>query len=246
METFNASFEKLQHSYALLERRAEAMQRELEEKNRLLDQKTRLELLGQVSASLAHEIRNPLGGLSLYAQQLRRELDGEPGEVAGKIERCVETLNALVSDILTFAGNVDPRRSRQPVEAALDEALDLAGGRVAGVTVVKRYAGVEADFDRAMVQRALLNLVLNAADAMGGAGTLTLTTRDGERAVVEVADTGGGVPEEIMANLFTPFRTGKARGVGLGLAIAKKMIEANGGTLAAANGPEGAVFTVTL
>ena len=250
MDSFNQSFAKLQESYGALELRAEGLQRELEEKNRLLDQKTRLALLGEVSASLAHEIRNPLGGLSLYAEQLKRELDGQPEqqEVATKMIRCVDTLNALVSDILTFAGNVDPRPARLSLEAVLDEALELAGNRP-GVAIEKRYGlnGAEAEFDRSMIQRALLNLILNGLDAMGDGGTLTLVTRSADgRCAVDVGDTGPGIAEEILPHLFTPFRTGKARGVGLGLAIARKMIEANGGSIEARNEPRGAVFTVML
>jgi signal transduction histidine kinase len=253
MESFNQSFEKLQHSYRLLEDRAQGLQRELEEKNRLLDQKTRLELLGQVSASLAHEIRNPLGGLSLYAEQLGRELEGQPDqrEVVGKIIRCADALNALVSDILTFAGNVDPRPSEHRLEPVVEEALELAQDRVRrhGVAVERRFGpgGVAARFDRGMIQRALLNLILNGIEAMERGGTLTLCTRGAaDRAEVEVADTGPGISREILPHLFTPFRTGKARGVGLGLAIARKMVEACGGSIKAANGARGACFTVTL
>lgn len=252
METFNQSFERLQKSYQLLEGRAEGLQRELEEKNRLLDQSTRLALLGQVSASLAHEIRNPLGGMSLYAEQMARELTDRPEQrdVAVKILRCIDTLNTLVSDILTFAGNVDPRPSIQPLEPVIEEALELAADRIgrAGVSVEKRWGyGGTASFDRGMVQRALLNLVLNGVDAMGPGGVLTVSTRAVEGGwEAEVADTGPGIAEEMKAHLFTPFRTGKARGVGLGLAIARKMIEAQGGTIRAANRERGAVFTVRM
>lgn len=253
METFNQSFEKIGGSYAKLQKRAEALQRELEEKNRLLDQKTRLELLGQVSASLAHEIRNPLGGMSVYAEMLKRDLIDLPeqAEVADKIIRCIDTLNTLLSDILTFAGNLDPRPSHQSVEAVLDEVLELAGDRAGrpGITIEKRYGlnGSEAEFDRSMVQRALLNVILNGLDAMPDGGTLTVTTRrEGSRSVVEVADTGFGISEEMMPHLFTPFRTGKARGVGLGLAIARKMVEACGGSISAVNASSGAVFRILL
>lgn len=243
MEQFNATFEKLQVSYQTLQERYTALQHELEEKNRLLDQKTRLELLGQVSASLAHEVRNPLGGMSLYAEMLRRDLAGEQREIAGKIIRCVDSLNALVTDILTYAGNLDPRPARQPVEPIIDEALELAGERLARVKIDKRYGGIEATFDRGMVQRALLNVILNAADAMNGAGTLTVETTPGS---VRISDTGPGISAELLPHLFTPFRTGKARGVGLGLAMARKMIEACGGKIEAANGARGAVFTIKL
>jgi two-component system sensor histidine kinase HydH len=253
MESFNQSFERLQQSYKLLEARAEALQRELEEKNRLLDQKTRLELLGQLSATLAHEVRNPLGGLSLYAEQLARELADRPEQrdAARKIIRCADALNGLVSDILTFAGNPDPRPSRQGLDGVVEEALELAADRIArsGVRVERRFGagGAEADFDRGMIQRALLNLVLNGVDAMEQGGVLTVSTRAIDGGLeAEVADTGPGIAAEILPNLFTPFRTGKARGVGLGLAIARKLIEANGGAIAAANGPRGALFTVRL
>lgn len=243
------AFEKLRASHATMETRVAELQKELEEKNRLLDQRTRLELLGEVSATLAHEIRNPLGGIQLYTDMLKRELDkGEHAEIARKIARGVENLNQLVTDILTFAGEAQPRRWRVAIDRAVEAALQTL--ELPKVTVVKRYGleGVERELDGAMIQRALLNLVHNAADAMGGTGSVTVSTgREGERVYVDVIDAGPGIPTELMAKLFTPFHTTKARGVGLGLAIARKLVAAHGGTLTARNneGP-GATFRITL
>lgn len=250
METFTQAFEKLRGSHAIMESRVAELQKELEEKNRLLDQKTRLELLGEVSATLAHEIRNPLGGIQLYADILKRELGekSEQAEIVRKIARGVENLNQLVTDILTFAGEAQPRRWKVGVDRLVDAALENV--ELPKVKVVKRYGlgGVELELDGAMIQRALVNLVTNAADAMGGEGTVTIATgRDGARAFVDVVDAGPGIPADVLPKLFTPFHTTKARGVGLGLAIARKLVAAHGGTLTASNndGP-GATFRMTL
>lgn len=240
METFSQATEKLARSYETIG----GLQREIAEKDRLLAHKSRLEMLGRLSAGLAHEVRNPLGGIRLYASMLRRDLaaDADKSRVLDRILGAVEGLEKLVDDMLAFGSEVEPRRERRPLGAVVDEALALAGPATGRVTVVRRGEPAEADVDPAMLVRVFLNLILNACQAMPDGGTLSVVF---EGRSVSLADTGPGIAPEILPRLFTPFVTSKAKGTGLGLAIARKIVEAHGGTLEAKN-DGGAVFTVTL
>jgi signal transduction histidine kinase len=244
METFSQATEKLGRSYQTI---AE-LQKEIAEKDRQLSRKTRLEMLGRMAATLAHEIRNPLGGIQLYASMLRRDLEGDAAKARtlDRILAAVSSLDALVEDMLLYGRDVEPAKARQPLGAVADAALDLARAAIEekGVKAVRDGAGGEADVDGPMLQRALLNLVLNAVQAMERGGTLTLRA---EGRTLSVLDTGPGIPSEVLEKLFTPFTTTKAQGTGLGLAIVQKIVEAHGGSVEARNRPEGgAAFTVRL
>jgi signal transduction histidine kinase len=244
MDTFNQATEKLADSYAQIGR----LQKEIAEKDRQLSRKTRLEMLGRMAAQLAHEIRNPLAGIQLYASLLRRDLaaDGEKVRTLDRILSAVSGLEALVDDMLTFGRDLEPRRSFRSFGPLAEEALELARGPLAEkrIEVTLDLDGAAADVDGDMVRRVFLNLILNAAQAMEPGGSLTIRARGRS---ISFSDTGPGIPAEILEKLFTPFVTSKAKGTGLGLAIAQKIVEAHGGAIEAKNSPEGgAVFTVRL
>lgn len=247
MELLTQATERLGRSYETIAR----LQRELAEKDRMLAQKTRLEMLGRMSAGLAHEIRNPLGGIRLYTNLLKRDLSDRPAqtETLDKILAAVQNLNRLVEDMLTFGGNLVPQRTAQPVEGVIEDALALARAELEGKRIsVTRPAGprIEVPLDSGMMQRVFLNLILNAVQAMAEGGTLVITLHpEGAGAEIRFQDSGTGIAEP--EKIFTPFYTTKAKGTGLGLAIAQKIVEAHGGTIEAANVTEGgARFSVRL
>ena len=242
METFNQATEKLGQSYLKIGE----LQRQLAEKDRQLSRKTRLEMLGRMAAGLAHEIRNPLGGIQLYASMLRRDLEGDPEKVRtlDRILAAVTGLDTLVEDMLTFGREIEPRKTVQPLAPVLEDAIALAALDPGRIALVRDFDGAAAAVDRDMMARVFLNLILNAAQAMEPGGTLRVSARD---STVSFADTGAGIPAEVMDKLFTPFVTSKAKGTGLGLAIAQKIVEAHGGAIEAKNNPDrGATFTVRL
>jgi signal transduction histidine kinase len=241
METFQRATENLSQSY----RRIGELQEEIAEKDRRLARKTRLETLGRMAATLAHEIRNPLGGIQLFASMLRRDLqaDADKVRVLDRILGAVAGLDSLVEDMLEYGRDLEPRKVRRPLAPVVEAALDLARAALEGRRVELDVEG-EADVDAEMMGRAFLNLALNAAQAMGPGGTLSVRGRGGE---VAFADTGPGIPAEVLGRLFTPFTTTKTKGTGLGLAIARRIVEAHGGAIEARNREEGgAVFTVRL
>jgi signal transduction histidine kinase len=244
METFNQATEKLGRSV----RRISELQQEVAEKDRQLARRTRLEMLGRMAAGLAHEIRNPLGGIELYAGMLRRDLAGDPAKVLtlDRILAAVGGLERLVDDMLTFGRDLEPRRLLLPLDPLVAEALDLARPALEekGITVERRLAGRAVEVDGGMVCRVFLNIVLNAAQAMEPGGRLTIGT---EGRTAWFSDDGPGIPHAVLEKMFTPFVTSKAKGTGLGLAIAHKIVEAHAGTIEARNNPgRGATFTVRL
>jgi signal transduction histidine kinase len=243
METFNQATERLGQSY----RTIGELQKEIAEKDRQLARKTRLETLGRMAANLAHEIRNPLGGIQLYASMLKRDLEGDARKVTvlDRILGAITGLDSLVEDMLAFGREIDPRRKLQPLRPLVDQALDLARGVLEDKRVrVDVSVEAKADVDGEMMQRAFLNIIANAGQAVGDGGRLSIA--GGDRSIA-FSDDGPGIAPEILEKIFTPFLTTKTKGTGLGLAIAHKIVEAHGGTIEAKNGPGGgATFTIRL
>lgn len=244
METFNQATERLARSYQTIA----SLQRQIAEKDRQLSRKTRLEDLGRLAAGVAHEIRNPLAGIQLYASLLRRDLEGDASRVQmlDRLLAAVAGLERMVEDMLAYGRDLEPQRAPCRLETLVEEALDLARAALEekGIRVERDFDGSSADVDAGMIRRVFLNVILNAAQAMGPGGMLSIR---GRGRGVSFRDTGPGIPAELMDRLFTPFVTGKAKGTGLGLALARKIVEAHGGRIEAWNSPEGgAVFEVHL
>jgi len=245
METFNQATERLGQSYRVIGE----LQKEIAEKDRQLARKTRLETLGRMAANLAHEIRNPLGGIQLYASMLRRDLEHDATKVRSldRILGAISGLDSLVEDMLTFGREIEPRRRLQPLGPLVEQALDFCRGALTekSVRVEMRFDGVVvADVDGEMLQRVFLNIISNAAQAVGVGGRLSITASG---RTITFHDDGPGIAPEILEKIFTPFLTSKTKGTGLGLAIAHKIIEAHGGAIEARNAPEGgATFTIRL
>jgi len=244
METFNQATERLGLSY----QKIGELQKEIAEKDRRLAQKTRLEMLGRMAANLAHEIRNPLGGIQLYAAMLKRDLAEDAGKVRvlDRILGAITGLESLVDDMLVFGRDVEPKKRLEPFAPLVDQSLELLRGAIDGkrVRVEVRVGDAAAELDGEMIQRVFLNIAGNAVQAVAPGGRVTI---DAAGRTIRFADDGPGIAPEILDKLFTPFLTSKTKGTGLGLAIAHKIVEAHGGTIEAKNGPGGgATFTITL
>ncbi len=248
--------------------RYQALSEDLAEANRRLIEvqaearrAERLAALGQLSAGLAHEIRNPLGVIKGSAEMLGRNLGDAPPvavELAGYISSEVNRLNALIARFLDFAR--PSRIELHPVDIAAiaDRALDSARLQFpeSPVTVEKRFSAnlPPVNADEQLCEQAILNLVINAYQAMDGRpGTLEFSiapasNHAGQPGVeITVADTGPGVPEELREQIFNPFFTSKKDGVGLGLAIVAKIVDDHRGTIRLdPNSERGASFRVFL
>ena len=224
----------------------------------------RLAALGQMSAGLAHEIRNPLGVIKGSAEMLHQKL-GESNplatELAGYISTETNRLSALVTRFLDFARPLHTELTLQNIVTVLDRAvLDVElthKDEAAAVRVERQYQEnlPPVPLDESLSEQAFVNLIQNAYDAMGsGGGTLRVmaarahsANRDGVE--VRIEDTGPGIPDELQDQIFNPFVTTKKTGVGLGLSIVSRIIDGHHGTIRVesgenGNGPVGAAFVL--
>ncbi len=215
-----------------------------------LMQQAALARVGQMAAVVAHEVRNPLAGIKGAMQILmsRRETGHEELPVMRDIVSRIDVLSDLINDLMVFARPRPPRVACVELRSVVGEAIAAAGRDPASqlVDIDLQGTNVAIVADEELIRAAVLNLLLNAAQAVAGRGRIrvALTSSDGA-AVIEVADDGPGIPAEIRDRVFEPFFTTKARGGGLGLPIAKRTAELHGGTVSIAC-PEGGGTTVTL
>ena len=235
-------FEDLTRSYADLGRAQQQLVR-----------RERLVALGELSAVVAHEVRNPLAAIfnSLGSLQRILRLDGDVKMLLGVIQEEADRLNRIVGDLLDFARPSEPAMRSERLERVLEEAVGaaLASGP-AGVEVLREYDPdlPAVRMDPHQIRQALLNLASNAVQSMPRGGVLTVRTRaEGHLAVVEVSDSGPGVPAELRPRIFEPFFTTKATGTGLGLAVVRRIAEGHGGSVALVpQGEGGAAFVLKL
>ena len=189
-------------------------------------------------AGIAHEIRNPLGGLTLFTGLVAEETAGTPAAPhVARVQAEVDTLTRVVEEFLDYARARPLARAPVPLGPLLEEVAALArpGGAERGVGVRVEAGGAdlgEASGDRQMLRRALLNLARNAVEATPAGGEVVLTAgRAAGAAELTVLDRGAGLSAEARDKLFRPFFTTKPEGTGLGLALAKKVADAHGGAL---------------
>ena len=215
----------------------------------------RLAALGQLSAGLAHELRNPLGTIKASAEMLEKSVGTEnevAREVAGFISTEVDRTNALVTRFLDFARPLKLRLAEADLAQVIDRAVELAERDAKGnkVAVYKNYSPDIPHFamDAELLERVFYNLVLNAVQATPADGTVTIKTRSGEgRAEIAVIDRGCGIEPKMMNEIFNPFVTSKPDGVGLGLAIVAKIVDEHGGRITVESDlGRGSVFRVSL
>jgi signal transduction histidine kinase len=213
----------------------------------------RLAAIGQVAAAVGHELRNPLGVLtnSLYLVRnaVRRDDQEKVERHLATAEREIGAAVVIVEGLLDFARQSEPETEVVDLDDLVDESLGVAA-LPAGIEVVRRgldeIVGVRAD--RQQMRQVLLNLLTNAYAAMEGAGVLTIeAVPDAGGVEIRVTDSGIGMDEETVNHIFDPFYTRKAKGIGLGLAVTRRIVEAHGGTIAARSTPnEGTTFVIGL
>lgn len=254
--------QRLAEAHRLAARRAQEAAAQLAKANEDLQEaeaavrrSERLAALGQLSAGLAHELRNPLGTIRASAEMLRKSLPEENAvalELAGFISTEVDRTNSLVTRFLEFARPLEIR----PQTADLSETIDRAISDLEhhsppyDVTVYRNYSPDIAPFafDAELLGRVFYNLLLNAAQASPPGGAVTVKTRAMDGMVeVSVIDRGGGINSRDLENIFNPFFTTKKEGVGLGLAIVSKIVDLHDGTMKVESNPgKGSVFRVFL
>lgn len=213
----------------------------------------RLAALGQLSAGLAHELRNPLGTIRASSEMLARNVSAEnevAREVAGFIATEVDRCNSLITRFLQFARPLQLKPQPADLAHTIDGAVELVRREAPGIAIYKNYEPEirPFPFDAELMERVFYNLLLNAAQATAPGGAITVKTRAATgTAEISVIDRGSGIGPEQIDNIFNPFFTTKPTGVGLGLAIVSKIVDEHGGKISVESEPgKGSIFRVLL
>jgi signal transduction histidine kinase len=263
---FTDATASLEREYQLLRRQAVELRSQLADKHRALMaslererhlelqalRQSRLAAMGEMAATLAHEVRNPLGGMELFTRLLLDELREQPRarRLAEQVTRGIQDLNHLVGNILEYGRMPEPRLAWTSVDSVVDGAFAVAGPSLGAGIRIQRGDDLDVSWwlDRSLLTQVLLNLIRNAGEAMGERGTLSVRTEvaPGELLRIVVDDSGPGIPAENERTIFDPFFTTKERGTGLGLAVARSAVLAHGGDLTHEPSPSGARFVVSL
>lgn len=253
-----ANIQELNESYNALREKVRDI-RERDKKIRdftdVLTRANRLAALGELAASIAHEIKNPLISIQGFARRISQGQDAQKLDTYAKfIEKEAERLSTVLMKLLDFSRVAEPNREELDLNRLVEDTLlflehHLTRFRNIDLKVEKDETLPPAYGDRVHVQQALVNLVMNAAQAMPQGGPLVVKTgrRDDAHAFVSVTDKGTGIRKQDMERIFESFFTTKAKGegTGLGLSLVKRLIEANGGKIEAESS-EGAGSTFTL
>ncbi|HYG66804.1 MAG TPA: ATP-binding protein, partial [Anaeromyxobacteraceae bacterium] len=249
--------EGLRDEFAQLATSFNEMAGSLKEQMQLMQRTEQLVVVGELAAGLVHEIKNPLAGVKAAVQVLAREatLSDEDREVLRKVGCEVSGLEALLKSFLGFAKPARPRLDDVDVNALVESVVAFHarthGERVRAPVHVRTNLGAvpRARLDPLQLQQVLLNLLLNAVEAKPGGATVDVRTGTGNAGaiVIEVADDGRGIAPEHVDRVFRPFFTTKSGGTGLGLAVSKRLVEQQGGSITfRSESGHGTVFRVEL
>lgn len=269
---FNVMSERLNQAMAELNQAREGLELKVRERTRQLEvahqkllQSDRLASLGQLSATVAHEINNPLSGVLNLAMLMDRIMkdDGIPQErvaefrrYLGKIIDETTRVGRIVSDLLAFSRRSKPQSSNADLNAIIRSTLLILRHRLELENVSLDLRLSESlplvECDSSQMQQVIINLAMNAAEACHnkGEGKITiLTGREAESVILEISDTGDGIPEDIRSKIFDPFFTtkGEVKGIGLGLSVVYGIIDAHGGDIdVKSHVGEGTSFRVSI
>jgi two-component system, NtrC family, sensor histidine kinase HydH len=229
---------------------------QLQQREREVLRAEQLAAVGQVAAGVAHELRNPLTSVKMLVQTGLEGVppSGLPPDDLTVIESEIRRMETCIQTFLDFARPPSSERRQTDLLAVVRRSLALVEGRAR-----KQHVEIKADLppwpvnlpiDAEQIHQVLLNLLLNALDALAHGGTIRVAAHGPTPALrtvqVSIADTGPGIAPRIKERMFQPFVSSKETGMGLGLSICQRLIEAHGGTIAGDNNQEGAVFTFTL
>ena len=235
-----------------LQKHSENLQKMVDEKTVELRKSERMATIGQLAGMVGHDLRNPLTSIASAAYYLKKKADPKltekEKEMIATIEKSVDNSNKIISELLDYSREINLNRSETDPKSLLEETLTLleVPEKITLVNNTEKEPKFAVDKDK--MQRVFVNLIRNALDAMPNEGTLTIKSKKVESNVVfSFADTGGGMSEETLQKLWTPLFTTKASGMGLGLPICKRFVEAHNGTIGVSSSPgKGSTFTINL
>ncbi len=221
-------------------------ERELEEENK---RKERLSAMGEMAVAIAHEIRNPLGSIELFAGLIKKEAKSQEAKKwAQSITQVVKSINNLISNMLIFTRPLFVEREETNLKEIAEECAKSASLALEEKGIELSIRGeASAWVDRELIKQALLNLIINAIQATPKGGKIEIELQKrGSEVLLRVTDTGCGIPKDVQKRIFDPFFTTKKKGTGLGLAIVHRIVEAHQGRIKVESSPGKTSFTITL
>lgn len=257
IELHNRELQKKQEQLLFeIEQWNQELQKRVREKSEALQlaqeeivQSEKLAAMGYLSAGVAHEIRNPLNSISLFVQ-LMRQTTTEPDqlECQTKILKEVERIDSIIRKLLDASRRTRVISSNVQINHVIDNAIEAFAPQIETrkIHVDRQYRCIPSPItaDPTELEQIFTNLFLNALDAMGGGGCLAIEVHENDgKVVVKVADSGSGIPEDVLPNIFEPFFSTKGRGTGMGLPVAQRIARMYEGNMEVErSSPEGTVF----
>ena len=247
--------EAFNYMVSSVKQRDEQLRRQAQEE---IMKSERLAMIGQLAAGVAHEINNPLGGILLFSRLLleKASSEGIMRDNLERIEKDAKRCQNIIQGLLDFARQREPKIETLELNDVLERTVDLFEKQPLfhNIEIVKQYQtdSPVISADPAQIQQVFVNIIMNAADAMNGKGTLTVATKSSDRdnyAEVSFADTGRGISSDELDRVFEPFFTTKmvGHGTGLGLSISYGIIQQHGGTIKVSSRvDQGTTFVVIL
>ncbi|MEM3704232.1 MAG: ATP-binding protein, partial [Candidatus Bathyarchaeia archaeon] len=244
--------ESLERSEKELEQKVEERTRELRETQERLLRTQRMAVIGELAGMVGHDLRNPLTSMASATYYLKKRIsqigDEKLVEMLNLIEKNIAYSNKIISDLLDYSIEIKLAITETSPEDIVKEALATVEipRNIKVVKSVDNKLRMKADFEK--MKRVFMNLIKNAVEAMPNGGTLTIkSVKKGDKVIFIISDTGVGMPEEVLKKVWTPLFTTKAKGMGFGLAICKRFVEAHGGIITVKSAPgKGTTFTFTL
>jgi len=252
IEKFNESSTRLEIQHATIMQEVEDLKAKLQRKEEEVKRAERLSMLGETAAALAHEVRNPLGAITLFLSMLKRDVTDKPSslQLVDEIEKSVSSLNHVVSNVLHFAKHnrlqTGPVNLHSVVQEVRHHFMSLYGSKASISLALEGSPFIIGD-DNALRQ-CLYNLITNSLQITSFSGSILISVSDApasDGVQIRFSDDGPGISREIMPRIFEPFSSGRREGTGLGLSIVKRIIEGHGGLICARN-ENGAVFEIIL
>jgi len=235
-----------------LEQKVEERTRELKKSQEQLLKAQRLAVIGELAGMVGHDLRNPLTSISGAEYYLKKRLspkvDGKIKEMLTLIERNIAHSNKIINDLLDYSREIELEPTENSPKSIVKEALSLAEipKNIRVIDLIENNPKIKADVEK--IKRVFINIIKNAVEAMPKGGTLTIKSRKlDDNLEISFSDTGIGMSKETLEELWTPLFTTKAKGMGFGLPICKRFIEAHGGSISVKSTlKKGTTFTVTL
>jgi PAS domain S-box-containing protein len=212
-----------------------------------MELRERLSTLGEMSAGIAHELRNPLAVISGYAKILSKKVERGLLPTVDAVSKEVAVMDRIISDFLSFARQTDLILTRVDLRQLISGCVAAMSGYGRDVRITEKTDALPViRGDEVLLRQSISNLLQNAVESMPDGGEVTVSGFVGDCIAISVSDTGHGIPESIRDKIFLPFFTTKERGTGLGLSIVHKIVISHGGTVQVETGEKGSAFTIRL